>query len=338
MLALAPWVIFKSLAFLFLTQSFISISLIRILDPLSARVFQAVYIFGRIVSIVERKLVFFLSIIMGGIITPLERNRRNQPVLQRHRYFGKKFGILDKEFKSVPSIIRYGIRKKGYLLVSLQFVNMFAFIPLYKYLLTTNPFLFDLRDHVTNQWTDAMQDIPTKQLLLAFKEYLAEPKGLSDIPQYYRYAPNFVIDTDDENPRDFDNFGLQLIPWVWGCLINLESNSGFALEEFIELDRGHHFIIDLGDKFTRYNMLRLMVHYDNPFYVLTSYVELNLRLEENSIEHPMYGMDSNSYLSQYVWSGADRLFKGSVAWKVKQYISDKYSQSIKIMGKTNEIQ
>jgi hypothetical protein len=262
-----------------------------------------------------------MSIILGGIVWPLYTYSRNQPIIKSYRQTWGKFGIFDKEFTSVPNLIRNGVAKKRYVIVSISFVVLFSLLPIFKNLLVQNPWLFRLRLHFTNHWTTGFENT-AQQVNSAFAAYVTLPNtDPKKIPSHYRFAPNLDLASPKKlKTNKYSAFGLQLIPWIWGCLINLYANPDFAELKFEKLNHGHRFLVDTGDKLTRYNLLQLIAHYDNPFYVFTSYVEINLRLEDKSIEHPMYGLATESLGSKFAWDGVDTLFRGSVAGKFAEYL------------------
>mmetsp|Transcript_4402 Transcript_4402/g.5686 ORF Transcript_4402/g.5686 Transcript_4402/m.5686 type:complete len:385 (+) Transcript_4402:227-1381(+) len=185
-----------------------------------------------------------------------------------------------------------------------QFPTTVSFVPLYKYVLLCNPFLFDLKVKYCNQWT----------ISLNFRQ--------DEILKAFLRDTSFAINTDKNRDMLDDTEFTVLYQFpppnrksqaVVGIQHRRSRQTLFTRSQFVaagETPRGKNaklgiFVIDL--------------YFFNPFHTLTGYVEVNLT-HDNRLEHPMWCVLGDTFLGEHYMSRVDSLFFTHVAREVEEFI------------------
>ena len=195
---------------------------------------------------------------------------------------------------------------------------MFTVLPVLRYTMIDNPYLFTLKLSFTNQIS---KDLPVDErtsdninlVEMAFHNLEGRCKQTARLDTV-KFNPNFTeTDTDDGK---FNDIGMQFCQF-WTGYIQMELPKYRRTVEIFEYDSPISV-----DGVKKKKIDRLWIPFDNPFYTVTAYVEVVLT-ENGSIQHPMLGIFSNSIYSQYVWLCIDDIFQN----RIVPYLEEQYMNS-----------
>ena len=264
-------------------------------------------------TLVYKSVAYPCSILLCGVYYPYVTYCNNMLIMTAMDPVS--LDVVD--FSKLPNVHRNAIMKNGSFSVWLRVVVMFSVLPAIRYILSYNPFLFQLSLVFTNQKT---ADIPDEErteanfqmLEMIFHTYakrVRENKRLDAV----NFNPNYTETNTDDGK--FNDIGLQYM-YYFTSYIQME------LPKFRkELERFEYVSPIVSDGVKCKLLDRLWIPYSNPFHALNAYVEVILT-ENGSLQHPMMGVFSNSVYSHYSWARVDKLFNINVM----AYISELYEK------------
>ena len=184
---------------------------------------------------------------------------------------------------------------------------MYCNISYVKFVLAYNPFLFNYRLSCINQKTKDYGNEATKLKTLqqAGMEYSTYQNisNLQDVNQL-TFKPNYNM--TNEIIETYTSLGIQVtslhLSFIKMFYPVYDQNKEVTFEYNTEI---------VFDGLKRYNINKLWCGYNNLYHPIIGYVEVNID-QNGSGEHPMCGVFTNSYMSQYIWTSIDNLFNNKV--------------------------
>ena len=284
------------------------------LDTLAEILEYSIRYFSTIMTKIYKFVAYSLSILLCGVYYSLITYAENKPVINAMN----PVSLHVVDFSKLPNVHQNIVLKNGFFAVWWREVVMFSLLPVLRYTMMYNPFLFILKLSFTNQIS---KDLPVDErtsdnlnkMEILFHNYEGRCKE-SERLDSVTFNPNFT-ETDADDGK-FNDIGIQFSSF-WTCYIQMElpkykkTVEQFAYDSPISIDGVKKKKLD-----------RLWIPFQNPFYPVCAYVEITLT-ECGSIQHPMLGIFSDSKYSELCWSSIDNLFQN----KVVPYLEEQYMNS-----------
>jgi hypothetical protein len=281
-------------------------------DKIGLAIHKCLYSFTNLTIFIKIGIGWGLSLILGGIKRPLFRYRRNKMYI--HCLYDPRLSITD--WKHIPDVYRFEFTKSNLIYIWMKNIVMWTFNPICKYIVSDNPFLFDMVVSVTNHSTFT---IPVAD------RHNAHFKVIESI--FYDYVGN----TSKNNIRDLKRLnGVNKLDDLTFTADYVSQNRnknipGIHFYEYcsaylmVELDKYNankviqfnHISPIIRDDNKRYNVGKFHISWTNIYHIISTYVEVNIT-DKGSIEHSMIGICSDSFLSSLIWSQIDKVFNTTV--------------------------
>lgn len=126
------------------------------------------------------------------------------------------------------------------------------------------------------------------------------------------FTPNFNSVAVDDGK--FNSLGMQ-VPGLFTAYITME----FPKYDEYKVITFTSEATEVKDGIKRYRIDRLKVPFKDPWYIISGYVEVNIR-ETGGIDHPMFGIFNDSLFCEYRWKSIDTLFQGTICRYVEHQI------------------
>ena len=280
---------------------------------------------------VERGIAHGLSCLLHPVRS-FKNYRKNKKIISFLRKNVKKGDPV--MWENLPTNMEFAIQKEGSWEVFFQMLSMFSVLPTIRHAAINNPFLYEYKMHITNQYSESFTD-QEKMCKILFS-YVNDPAFIFkyDIEKridHIQFSPNYYNEVGD-HIIDYNQIGLQISTY-FSTLIFLDTlnKSGKGLlSDVVDqnydkslMHRDHpiystlkQYDLDLWNKVqfddaNRVMLLDLVVPYDHHYHLVTGKIEANIT-DDNRIEHPMFCLYNNGYVTRKFWDAINELFQNNV--------------------------